>query len=88
MFRITDRAARELKTALSKAGYPDSACFRIGIANNEVRLVVDQERSGDATIEHEGETLVVFDTTAGDVLCSRELDFDGESSGLVLSEAK
>jgi Fe-S cluster assembly iron-binding protein IscA len=87
MFQVTDRAAQQLKTALTKAEDTESACFRIGVADNEVQLVVDQERPGDTTIEHEGKTLVVLDPTAGNLLSNRELDFDNEASGLVLKEA-
>jgi Fe-S cluster assembly iron-binding protein IscA len=87
MFQITERAARQLKTALSKAEDPEGACFRVGVTNNQVKLVVDQERPGDTTIEHEGETLIVLDPAAGNVLHNRELDFDDGASGLVLKEA-
>jgi Fe-S cluster assembly iron-binding protein IscA len=84
MFQITDRAAQQLKTALSNAEKPESTCFRIGVADNKVQLVLDQERPGDATIEHEGDTLVVLDSTAGSALENRELDFDTNLPGLVL----
>ena len=57
------------------------------LLTTKCQLVVDQERPGDTTIEHEGETLVVLDPTAGNLLYNRELDFDNESSGLVLKEA-
>lgn len=87
MFQVTDRAAQQPKTAFSKAEGTENACFRIGVADNQVKLVVDQERPGDTTIEHEGETLVVLDPKAGNLLYNRELDFDNESSGLALKEA-
>jgi Fe-S cluster assembly iron-binding protein IscA len=87
MFKVTDRAAQQLKTALSKAEDTENACFRMGIVDNKVQLVVDQQRPGDTAIEHEGETLVVLDPGAGNALYNRELDFDNEASGLVLKEA-
>jgi Fe-S cluster assembly iron-binding protein IscA len=86
MFKITKRAARQLKTALSKAEDPEGTCFRIGVADSQVKLVVDQERPGDTTIEHEGKILVVIDPAAGNVLSNRKLDFDDGASGLVLKE--
>ena len=87
MFKVTDRAAQQLKTALSKAEDTESACFRIGVADSKVQLTVDEERPGDTAITHEKETLVVLDPTAGKLLYDRELDFDNEASGLVLKEA-
>jgi Fe-S cluster assembly iron-binding protein IscA len=87
MFRITDRAAERLKTALSKAD-TGGAYLRIRVGDNKLQLIVDQERPGDMTIEHEGKTLAVLDPTAVNLLYNRELDFDKKSSGLVLKEAE
>ena len=88
MFQITDRAARVLQTALSKADVPESACYRIRVADNKVRVLVDEERPGDATVEHEGELLVVVDPAAGNLLYDRILDFGNNTFGLVLKEAE
>ena len=88
MFQITERVARRLRAALSKAGAAENACFRVGVKGDQVEIVVDQERPGDATIEHEGETLLVLDSTAGNRLDNRKLDFEGQSSDLVLKEAE
>lgn len=88
MFQITDRAARQLKAALSKAEDAENACFRIGVKDNQVKLVVDQQRPGDTAIEHEGETLLVLDSAAGSLLYNRKLDFEEHVSGLVLKEAE
>jgi Fe-S cluster assembly iron-binding protein IscA len=87
MFQITDRAAEQLKNALSNAETPESACFRIAVVDNRVQLALDQERPGDTTIEHEGDTLVVLDPTAEHSLGDRELDFDADLWELVLNEA-
>ncbi len=84
MFQITDRAAQHLKAALSRAEETESALFRIRVAGNEVQLVVDCQRPGDTTIEHEGEALVVLDPNAVNLLHNRELDFQEAASGLVL----
>ena len=88
MFQVTDQAAKQLKTVLSKSEVSDSACFRIGIADNQVQLAVDEERPGDTTINYEGEALVVLDSKVGDALHNRELDFGAEATGLVLKEAE
>jgi hypothetical protein len=88
MFRITDRVARQLKAALSKANDPESDCFRMVVAHKRLHMMVDQERPGDRTIEHEGEALVVLDAAAGNLLCNRKLDFEEEATGLVLKKAE
>jgi len=87
MFQITDRAAEQLKHALSNSESPEGACFRVGIAENKAQLVLDQERPGDTAIDYEGETLVVLDPAAGNALYDRQMDFDAESSSMVLQEA-
>jgi len=88
MFQVTERAARQLKAALSKAEDVENACYRIGSKGRQVQLVVDQQRSGDTTIEHEGETLLVLDSAAGNRLYNHKLDFEEQSSRLVLLEAE
>ena len=88
MFQVTERAARQLKAALSKAENTENACFRIGLKDKQVQLVLDEERPGDTTIEHEGETLLVLDSTTGNRLSNRKLDFAEQSSNLVLKEAE
>ena len=88
MLQITNRAARQLKAALSKASDERSACFRVGIADSKVQVVVDEERPGDTTIDHEGETLVVVDPTARNFLSDYELDFDDSAKQLTLNEVK
>ncbi len=87
MFQITDQAAEQLKTAFSKMDTPENACLRIGVVENQVQLAVDEERSGDTTIDYQGSTLAVLDSVASNALSNRELDFDGQSSQLILKEA-
>jgi Fe-S cluster assembly iron-binding protein IscA len=88
MFQITERAARRLKAALSKAEDAENACFRVGVKDRAVELVVDQQRPGDTTIEHEGEALLVLDPMAGDRLYNRKLDLEEQTSNLVLREVE
>jgi len=87
MFQITDRAATQLKTVLSETQITEGACFRVGVVDNEVRFVLDQQRDGDTNIEHEGEIVLVLDHQSGELLRNHKLDIDKESSGLVLREA-
>ena len=84
MLQITDSAARTLKSALEKVSEVDEPRFRVGIVEGSVKMAIDQERAGDTTIQHQGEALIVMDTATSDRLHGRKIDFDHETSGLVL----
>ena len=88
MFQITDRAAQQLKVALEKTDNAENACFRVGVTDSQVQMVIDQERPGDTAIAYEGETLLVLDSAAESCLSNRQLDFEEQSSRLVLVEAE
>ena len=88
MLQITDRAARQLKAVLSEADCADNACFRLGVKDNRLQIVIDQERPGDTPIGFEGETLAVVDPKAASRFFNRKLDFKEQSSSLVLVEAE
>jgi Fe-S cluster assembly iron-binding protein IscA len=84
MLQITDAAARTLKNALENVSEVNEPRFRVGIVEGSVKMAVDQERTGDTTVEHAGETLIVMDTATSDRLDGRKLDFDRDTSSLVL----
>jgi len=85
MFRVSDRAARQLKAALSESNKPPKACYRVTVGEDNAAIVVDERRPGDAVIKHEGKALVVLDPTAVNKLEDCELDF--EDQGLILRDA-
>ena len=85
MFRVTGRAARQLKAALSHSNRPRKACYRVTVGEDNAAIVVDQRRPGDTVITHEEKTLVVLDPSAASKLEDTELDF--EDQGLILRGA-
>ncbi|MBN2294616.1 MAG: hypothetical protein JXM70_19455 [Pirellulales bacterium] len=85
MLQITNKAAAHLKSALSELDFEEGACFRIGVAEEEVKLVVDQQRPGDSTIEHEHDVLVVIDPVSSDILDKFTIDFNETTKQLVFS---
>lgn len=87
MFQLTDRAAQRMKAALSEVENSEGVCFRLGVTEDKLRMVVDQERPGDTTVEHEGEVVLVMDSVAAGRLDNHKLDFEEDTSSLVLREA-
>ena len=84
MLQITDSAARTLKDALANVTEVEDPRFRMGIVEGSVKMAIDQQRAGDTTVEHEGEAIIVMDTATSDRLDGRKLDFDRDTSSLVL----
>jgi len=87
MFQITNSAAEQLKMAIDSSEN-DNTCFRIGVTGDKVQMVVDQERPGDTALEHEGTTVLVMDAVAKERLDDQKLDFESDSSSLVLKKAE
>ena len=85
MLRITDKAAQRLKGALSELDVSEDACFRLGMTEEGVKIVIDQERPGDTSVEYEEEALVVMDSVTADHLHGRELDYNETTGQLVFT---
>jgi Fe-S cluster assembly iron-binding protein IscA len=84
MFQLTESAARTLQAALANKECAEDACFRIGASEGQLRIGLDQQRPGDATIEHEGQIVLVVDSETSEALAGRQLDVDETTSQLVL----
>ena len=85
MLQITDRAAQRLKTTLSELELDENACFRLGVTQEGVKIVIDQERPGDTTVNYEGEVLLVMDPASADRFYGRTMDYDEEAAQLVFT---
>jgi hypothetical protein len=84
MFQLTDRAAGTLQSALTNGEHAEDACFRISSAEGQLKIGIDQQRPGDAAIEHEGQVVLVVDAETSETLAGRKLDLDESNSQLVL----
>jgi Fe-S cluster assembly iron-binding protein IscA len=80
MLEITDRAARRLRTAISRSS---GSCLRVFVRENCLEVVPDEQRPDDVTLEHEDEVLLVMDQGTADGLSGHKLDYDDEVSRLV-----
>jgi Fe-S cluster assembly iron-binding protein IscA len=85
MFQLTDKAAVHLKSTLVGLDLIEAACFRMGVTEEGVKLVVDQEREGDTTIKYDDEVLVVIDAMAADRLDGHTMDLDEATEQLVVT---
>jgi hypothetical protein len=84
MFQLKENAARTLKAALDNTEGSQDACFRIGTAEGQLKIGLDEQREGDTTFEHDGQVVLVLDSVTSERLVDRELDVDNATSQLVI----
>lgn len=84
MVQLTDEAAVRLKSALSRVAPNEDACFRLGATEEGMKIVVDQQRAGDATVEYGGEVLIVIDAASAARCEERTIAFDEVAKKLVM----
>ena len=84
MLDITDAAAGVLKTLLARGTEEEEPRIRFGFVEGQLKLAYDKERPGDTTVQHQGESLIVMDSTTSDRLYDRKLDVDEAGNNLVL----
>jgi len=85
MLQLTDKVAVRLKSALSELHPDEGACFRLGLAENEVKITVDQERPGDTAVKYGDEVLVVMDAVSAGRFDGHTMDFDEAAKQLVFT---
>lgn len=85
MLQLTDKAAVRLKSALSELHPDEDVCFRLGMAEEEVKLVVDQERPGDTTVKYGDDVLLVMDAISAGRFEGHTMDFNEATKQLVLT---
>jgi Fe-S cluster assembly iron-binding protein IscA len=84
MLEVTDRAAGELRTALSDSRESRKDCFRVFIRENCLEVIADEHRAADVALEHDDEVLLVMDQATAECLSGHKLDYDATVSRLVL----
>ena len=85
MLQLTDKAANHLQYALAELDSGESVCFRLGIAKDGPKIVIDQERPGDTTLTYQGQVLVVVDAGSVDRFDGHTMDFDKTVEQLVFT---
>ncbi len=85
MFQLTDKAAVHLKSALSELHPDDGACFRFGLTQEGMKLVVDRERPDDTTVKYGDDVLLVIDAMSASCFEGHTMDFNEDTKQLVLT---
>ncbi len=85
MLQLTGRAAKRLKKALTDLDSQEDTCFRLGVTQEGVKMVLDQERPGDTTVKYEDEVLVVMDPASAGRFEGRTMDFNETTEQLVFT---
>jgi len=85
MLELTDKAAAWLKAALSELHSEEGVCFRLGLTEEGVKLVIDQERPGDSTVKYGDDVLLVIDATSAGRFEGHTMDFDEAAKQLVFT---
>jgi Fe-S cluster assembly iron-binding protein IscA len=85
MLQITDAAAEQLSEVLADLDTREDVCLRISETQEGIRMVLDQQRPGDATIKNDDETLLVMDAVIADRLDGRTMDFNERTAQLVFT---
>ena len=86
MLNMTDAAAGYLNRVLDESNASSDTAVRLLVAADGLRATFDTERPGDASLNHEGRTVLLLDEQASQVLSERTLDVqptpDGPRLGL------
>lgn len=78
---VTERAAATLKDLLNQQNpEPDQVLRLIYDTDSNVKLVLSTEATGDQTVEHQGETVMVVEPAISEELAGTTLD-SPESEG-------
>ena len=79
MLQVTDTAAEHLRKVLADLDTRDDVCLRLSETQEGARVVLDQQRPGDAIVKKGDEALLVMDAATADRLDGRTVDL-GEST--------
>lgn len=88
MLSITEAAGAHLTKLLTEAQAPDSMAIRLKPASESgtsLDATLDEERSGDSKILHEGRAVLYFGPKVAEAVDSRILDLEETDSGPQLS---
>lgn len=89
MIEVTERAREELKKALEAQPTEAGNGLRLSIVGpDEFGLGVDEEREGDAVIEHDGSKVLIVESALAEMLTDVTIDVHDSEAGPRLVMAK
>lgn len=85
MLQITDTAAEHLREVLADLDTREDVCLRLSNTQEGLKVVLDQQRPGDATVKNGDEALLVMDAATAGRLDDRTMDFNESTQQLVFT---
>jgi Fe-S cluster assembly iron-binding protein IscA len=85
MLQVTDSAAEELRKTLADLDTREDVYLRLSETQEGLRIVLDQQRPGDATVKNGDEALLVVDSATAGRLNGRTIDFNEDTRQLVFT---
>lgn len=79
MLVVSETASARLAQMLEQMEFPEGAAVRLVQEPNGVALQTDDQRSGDATFEYEGRTVLLLDAQISELLSDSTLDMEGDT---------
>jgi Fe-S cluster assembly iron-binding protein IscA len=77
MLTVTDAAVAHLAEMLKQQDTPEDVAVRFVCEAQGIALQHDNEREGDTTFQHEGQTVLLLDAQVSELLAEHTLDVDG-----------
>lgn len=81
MLTLTESAGAHLSQMLTEAEAPDDVAVRIAIDSNQLVMQLTKYSEDDASLEHDGRTVVVMDPMVSQVLDENTLDVEQTDDG-------
>lgn len=85
MLKITDDAAKRLSKVLAEIDASDETCLRLGETQEGLKMVLDQQRPGDETVQYDEDVVLVIDAVTAGRLDGRTMDFNASTEQLTFS---
>lgn len=74
MLNVTNAAGEYLNDMLESARAPAESAVRLEVTKEGLIAAIDEERPGDARVDHEGRKVLLLDQHASQVLSETTLD--------------
>lgn len=86
MLTMTEAAGGYLNNLLENSDAPEQLAVRLMVDQEGLTAVIDEERPGDTTYQHQGRKVLVLDSQAAEALSAKTLDLkpteEGQKLGL------
>ena len=81
MLNVTTAAGEFLNDVLETANASDRSAVRLSVDGDGLSAAIDNERPGDASVDHGGRKVLLLDRQASSALSERTLDLQATPEG-------